>query len=102
MTKDNTPLNADDELHRKQQELYFNVDGVLTTLVLRTKRENMSVQDVKRRDEATERILAIIESDRKKHELQARLDEIRFADKALSSAYVDYRVPELKQELENL
>lgn len=66
-----TQSNGGESIERRQQELYFNVDGVLTTLMLRTKQENMSVLDVKRRDEATERILSIIEADRKQHELDA-------------------------------
>lgn len=72
--------NGEESTERRQQELYFNVDGVLTTLMLRTKQENMSVLDVKRRDEATERILAVIEAYRKQHELDAQ-------EKLLDMAY---------------
>lgn len=80
----NTPLNADDELRRKISKMcegiaagYHGEDGI-------------------------DYIMQLILADRKKHELQARMDELRSLQRAfwvLGKGQLESRINELKQEL---
>ena len=104
---DNTPLNADDELEK----------NILYIIEAHFKPSDNSLMPLN----ATKRVMQIILANRKKHELQARIDEINYLNDnyqedsqdwerehpGYSTAMIpmeDYinRVKHLKQELEKL
>ena len=86
----NTPLNADDELRERVQDI---CDRIRAGLLPPT---------------GAGAIMQLILADRKKHELQARLEEyqqgllVGASPEFIGKPMAEERIAELKQELENL
>lgn len=93
---DNTPLNADDELEK----------NILYIIEAHFKPSDNSLMPLN----ATKRVMQIILANRKKHELQARIDENRACQGIVGSVWstsgmlngMEKRTLEFRQELENL
>ena len=88
---DNTPLNADE------------LDKILTDIYERLATEDTGISlDYFLEDTGyKKRIKSLCEADRKKHELQAVLKELKWA-KTASVWNIEVRISELEKELERL